>query len=377
MAAVHPILRAVRAMGPSILEVAPRIEAERQLPDELVAALTHAQVFQMYQPRTLGGPEVDPLTALAVCEELARLDGSVGWCAQVSAAVTIHLAWLDPDALEAMQATTDGPLHIAGSARPLGEAVRTEDGYRIKGHWNYASGVRHANWYLATAFVDNDDGSRVARSMLVPVADGEIVPNWDVVGMRGTGSDDFVLDDVVVPRGRTVSRHWIAKRTERLYDPRLAMVAIWAPTAGVAIGLAQGSIDALLELRDLTSTGSPTPLGQRENVQDAVAESEAITGAARSFCHEAIGEAWALLADDSADGKRELARAVARAQLSITHAMGEAVRVADLCFHAAGTNAISTGNRLERFLRDAHTAVQHAAGQQIHKRAAGRTFLDL
>jgi alkylation response protein AidB-like acyl-CoA dehydrogenase len=132
-----------------------------------------------------------------------------------------------------------------------------------------------------------------------------------------------------------------------------------------------------MELRDLTSTGSPTPLGQRENVQDAVAESEAITSAARSFCNDAIGEAWALLADDGAEGGRDLTRAVARAQLSITHAMGEAVRVADLCFHAAGTNAISTGNRLERFLRDAHTAVQHAAGQQVHKRAAGRTLLDL
>ena len=66
---------------------------------------------------------------------------------------------------------------------------------------------------------------------------------------------------------------------------------------------------------------------------------------------------------------------MARAQLSITHSLQEAVRVADLCFHAAGTNAISTGNRLERFLRDAHTAVQHAAGKQVHKQVAGRTLL--
>jgi len=363
----------VRDLAPSILDLAPRIEAERQLPDVLVRELTDARVFQMYQPRFLEGPEVDPLTAFAVGEELARCDGSVGWCAQVSAAVTVHLAWLDPDALAEMQAITDGPIHMAGSARPLGEAVRTDDGYVVKGHWNYASGVRHANWYLATAFVDNDDGSRVARSVVVPVDDGEIVPNWDVVGMRGTGSDDFVLDDAAVPRGRTVSRHWIARRSERLYDPRLAMVAIWAPTAGVALGLAQGSIDALLELRDLTSTGSPTPLGERDNVQDAMAEAEAITSAARAFCREAIGDAWDALADGRSDS--ELTRAVARAQLSITHAMSEAVRVADLCFHAAGTNAISTGNRLERYLRDTHTAVQHAAGQAIHKRAVGRTLL--
>ena len=376
MAAVHPILHAVTELGPTILDVAPRIDAERRLPDELVDSLTDARVFQMYQPRSLGGPEVDPLTAFAICEELARVDGSVGWCAQVSAAVTIHLAWLDPDALDEMQRTTGRPLHVAGSARPLGEAVRTSDGYVVKGHWNYASGIRHANWFLATAFVDNDDGSQVGRSMLVPVEDGQIVANWDVVGMRGTGSDDFVLDDVPVPRGRAVSRRWIAQRSEPLYDPRLAMVAIWAPTAGVAIGLARGSIDALLELRSVSSTGSPTPLGERPDVQDAIADAEAITSAARAFCHEAIGAAWAAVTDDEVD-PHELQRAVARAQLSITHAMGEAVRVADRCFHAAGTNAISTGNRLERYLRDTHTAVQHAAGQSIHKRGAGRVLLGL
>jgi alkylation response protein AidB-like acyl-CoA dehydrogenase len=387
MTVEHEVLSAVRALAPTILDAAPRIEAERQLPDGLVAALTDAAVFQMYQPRSMGGPELDPLAAFAVCEDLARCDGSVGWCAQVSAAVTIHLAWIDPDALAEMQAMTDGPIHMAGSARPLGDAQRTEDGYVVTGHWNYASGVRHANWYLATAFVDNADGSRVARSVVVPVADGEIVANWDVVGMRGTGSDDFVLDDVSVPRGRTVARRWVERRSEPLYDPRLGMVAIWAPTAGVAIGLAQGSIDALLELRDLTSTGSPTPLGERANVQDAVAEAEAITSAARAFCHEAIGGAWSAIASaepgssvgaaDHADrgADEDLDRMMARAQLSITHAMSEAVRVADLCFHAAGTNAISTGNRLERYLRDAHTAVQHAAGQSVHKRAVGRTLL--
>jgi len=367
------MVSAATELQPMIRRLGDRIDAERRLPQELVDALTEAEVFQMYQPRSAGGPEVHPLTGFTVCEELARVDGSVGWCAQVSAAVTVFLAWLDPDALAEMRAMSDRPLHVAGSARPLGTAVRTDDGYRVKGHWNYASGVRHANWFLATSFVEGRDGAAVPRSMLVPVTDGEIVPNWNVVGMRGTGSDDFVLDDVEVPRGRTASRHWIGLRTEPLYDPRLAMVATWAPTAGVAVGLAQGALDALVELADVGSTGSPQPLGERGSVQQAVAEAEAITSAARAFCVDAIGGAWQALEDDRTD----LGTAVARAQLSITHAMNEAVRVADRCFHAAGTNAISTANRLERFLRDAHTAVQHAAGQSIHLRASGRVLLGL
>lgn len=369
---VAPILQAVRDLAPAISDLSTEIETERRLPQQLVDDLTAAQVFQLYQPRSIGGPEVDPLTAFEVCEELARADGSVGWCAQVSAAVTVFLAWIDPDALAEMAATSDRPLHVAGSARPLGTAIRTDDGYRIKGHWNYASGVRHANWFLGTCFVDAA-GSQTTRSMLIPIEDGEVVANWDVVGMRGTGSDDFVIDDVDVPRSRIGANHWIQQRSEPLYSPKLAMIATWAPTAGVAIGLAQGALDALTNLADHTSTSSPTPLGDRDDVQQAVAEAEAITSAARAFCVEAIGGAWTALANGDEAG---LARAVARAQIAITHSMSEAVRVSDLCFHAAGTNAISTENRLERFFRDAHTAAQHAAGQSIHKRVAGRTLLN-
>jgi alkylation response protein AidB-like acyl-CoA dehydrogenase len=366
-----PMIGAVRGLGPAIRSAADRIEAERCLPEDLVATLTDARVFQMYLPRSVGGPEVHPLTGMAVVEELARHDGSVGWCAQVAAATTVFLAWLDPDAVAEMVATTPAPLHIAGSARPLGTAVRTGGGYRVSGRWNFASGVRHANWFLASAFVDGAS----PRSMLVPIGSGEIVANWDVMGMRGTGSDDYVLDGVEVPRARIAARHWIEARTEPLYDPALNMVATWAPTAGVGLGLARGAIDALIDLGERASAGSAAPLRDRPPVQAAIGEAEAIAGAARAFCVETIEELWeARLAGADRDA---LARPVARAQLAITHSLNEAVRVADLCFHAAGTNAASAANRLERFLRDAHTAVLHAAGQPVHRQVAGRVLLGL
>lgn len=266
-----------------------------------------------------------------------------------------------------------GWLHLAGSARPLGTARKGPDGLVAEGHWDYASGVRHANWFLATCMVERSDGRLAGRSMILPVTDGRIVPNWNVVGMRGTGSDDFVVDGVLVPEARIASRRWIEGRTEPLYDPRLMMVSAWAPIAGVGVGLAQGAIDALVALGTKTSAGSPVPLRDREPVQDAVARAEAITGAARAFVTETIGAAW----DSLPEGGATLNRNVARAQLAITHALNEAVRAVDITFHAAGTNAISTANRLERFLRDAHTAVQHSAGQNVHQRAAGRVILGL
>jgi indole-3-acetate monooxygenase len=369
----HEMVRAACDLGPAIDTAADQIESGRRLPDHLVEELTRVDIFQMYLPKAVGGPEVHPLTAFAVCDELARHDGSLAWCVQVAAAVTSFVAWIDPDGLAEMVDSCD-KIHLAGSARPLGEATMAEGGFTVKGHWNYASGVLHSNWFLATSFTEppRPDGPRRSRSMFVPVTDGAIVDNWDVMGMRGTGSNDFVLDDVFIPERRAAFGRWIEKRPEPLYNQRLMMAAAWAPTAGVATGLARGAIDALAELGDRSSAGSPVPLRERTAVQDAVAQAEAITRSARAFVVEALGHMWDALLTDSG-----VERAVADAHLAITHAMNEAVRVVDIAFHAAGTNAISTGNRLERFLRDTHTGVQHASGQHIHQRAAGRQLMGL
>ena len=368
----HEMIEAVRDLAPAVTDWGEEIDRERRLPDPLVEQLRAARVFEMYVPRSVGGPEVHPLTAFTVAEELARRDGSVGWCAQVAAAVTVFLAWIDPAGLAEM-IHHSGTLHLAGSARPLGHAEPVEGGYLATGHWNYASGVRHANWYLGTCFVKRSDGRSTPRSMLFPVAEGTIEANWNVMGMRGTGSDDFVLDNVFVPDRRVAGRRWIEHRPEPLYDPRLMMVAAWAPTAGVAIGLAEGALDSLIALGERSSAGSPVALREREAVQEAVGRAAAMAGAARAFVVETIEGAWNALPL----GGASLERAVSAAQLAVTHALNEAVRVADIAFHAAGTNAISTANRLERFLRDAHTAVQHSAGQPVHVRAAGRVLLGL
>jgi alkylation response protein AidB-like acyl-CoA dehydrogenase len=364
------MIEAARDLGPAIDAAADAIEQAGHLTEPLVSQLRDAGVFAMYVPKEVGGREVHPVAAFHVAEALARHDGSVGWCAQVSAAVATLAAWIDPAGLQSM-AERSGSLHFAGSARVLGHAEAVPGGFRARGHWDYASGVSHANWYLGACHVEERNGERRSRSLWLPVDEGTIAENWAVVGLRGTGSHDFIVDDVFVPTERVVHGHWIKGRYHGLYDPRLAMTAAWAPTAGVAVGLAQGAIDALTEIGGRSSTTSPVPLRARVPVQEVIGRAEAITSGCRAFAVEAFSAVMDAVAEDRGD----IARAVARAQAAITHAMNEAVRVVDLCFHAAGTNAISTGNRLERFLRDAHTAVQHAAGQAVHFQAAGATLL--
>ncbi len=367
------MVEAVRSLGPTILAAADDIEANRRLPASLVAALDDAGAYAMYVPASVGGAEVHPLTAMLVTEELARHDPSTGWCVQVSAAVTSFLAWIDPTGLAQLVDAVPA-VRLAGSARPLGTAREVEGGFEVSGHWNYVSGVRDATLVLASAVLEPRQGDPpLARSMFLPVTDGTVVANWDVMGMCGTGSDDFVLDGVFVPDERVGYKRWIDQRDEPLYDPRLAMVAAWAPTVGVACGTARGAIEELVALGGNSTTMSTDALRDRPAVQDAIGEAQALAASARAFVVDAIGAAW----DALELGAGDLGRRTAEAQLAITHALRTAVTVADLCFHAAGTSAISTGYRLQRFLRDAHTAVQHAAGHRDHFRTGGRSVLGL
>jgi alkylation response protein AidB-like acyl-CoA dehydrogenase len=154
----------------------------------------------------------------------------------------------------------------------------------------------------------------------------------------------------------------------------LLFVATWTATVANALGIARGAIDTFIELANRAhSTSSTTLLRDRPLVQAQVAEAEAILGAARAYVLTAVGAAWEAVCAGAPDPSR----AIAQARLAITHGMHEAVRAVDRVFHAAGTNAVYRKHRLERYFRDVHAAVQHAAGLHIHLENAGKVFLGL
>lgn len=379
-AGARPEVGAALAIADEARDLVDEIERAGRLPDALVDALSAAGLYQLYLPAAAGGPEADPLTTFLVTEALARVDGSLAWCVSISSAVSQYLAWLRPDVLAELGG--DPPrFRLAGSARPLGHAEPVPGGYRATGRWDFASNVLHATVYAGTCLVARGEGPPTPRAVIVPVEQGEVVPTWDVVGMRGSGSHDFQLTDVFVPEGQLASARVLRARDELLYHPRLTGVMTWSPTVGVALGLARGALDAFGELARRPTAGSPLPLRERTDVQLAVGRAEAITSAARSFVVEAVTAAWEAVGrqparlDPGADPA--LDATVARARLAITHGMQEAVRAVDLLFGAAGTAGIFTRHHLERRFRDVHVAVQHAAGLDVHLAAAARVGLGL
>lgn len=368
------VVGAAAALVPMVAAAADGIEDAGRLPDPLVRAFTETGLYHLFLPASCGGPEVDPLEAMEAIELLAAADGSAAWCAHVSSANAWQLGTLDPAVVATMALDGEPPVRFSGSARPLGAARRVPGGYRVSGRWDFASNSLHAQWYCGACVLE-EDGGRRTKAVFVPMAEGCIVPTWDVAGLRGTGSHDFELRDVFVPEERTSAGRWLKAQPGRLFAPRLSMVVNWALTAGVATGIARGALEEFAALATEGTAGAlDVPLRDRAAVQGAVGRAEALLGAARAYCREAIGAVWARAG--AADGA-ELDRLIPPARLAIVHALHSAVEVVDLLFGAAGTRAIFRRNGLERRFRDAHVAVLHGAGAAAHFEAGGRLALGL
>lgn len=372
MAAARGLVAKVRAA---------RAEGERlrHVPAPMVEALAEAGLLQMYLPRSMGGPELPPLVVFAAIEEISKADGSIGWCTMIATAVSNSMGWLDADVGRAM-AGRPADVRLAGSIRPQGRARPVDGGYRIDGHWDFASGINHARWLQCPCVIwDGEKPMRTAsgtpkvRSFLIPAESATIQDTWHVLGLRGTGSHDFTVKDVSVPESYSFSNAERPSQDGPLYDQRLFLTWVWTATVANAMGIARGALDAFVDLASRkASTTSMTLLRDRPLVQTRVAEAEANLSAARAYVQAAVGELWAR----ASQGQPDL-DAVAQARLAITHGMHASARSVDLVFHAAGTNAIYEENPFERYFRDIHVALQHGAALPAHMETAGKALLGL
>lgn len=377
---IPDVLAAALQLAPAVRAARADTEQIRQTPPALAAEITKAGIYQMYLPRSIGGPETPPLTAFRVVEELSKADGSVGWCAMIATALSMNVGRL-PAKIGRELAGTPADYRGAGSARPGGRAWEVPGGYRVKGRWNFASGIQNANWLYCTCMMMDGDtprltsaGTPLLRAMWLPRESVTIVDTWSVIGMRGTGSQDFTVDDIVVPSRRSCLPDDPPTETGALYNGRAWYVHLWTPTAANALGIARGAIDSLAEIAATeASTMSANLLRDRPMVQARLAEAEAIVNAARAYVFDAVGRLWRTLCA----GETPSDQAIAQARLALVHAMHESVRAVDKVFHAAGTNAIYTRLPLERAFRDVHVAVQHAAGLPGYFESAGKVLLGL
>lgn len=369
-----------RSLVPLVASLGVEIDRERRLPASVLDALHEAQLFRLMLPRSLDGLETDPVTFFHVIETIATADASTAWCLSQAAGCATAAAYLDP---VVARRVFGGPRAVlAWGPGPKAKAVAVEDGYRVTGTWAFASGGRHATWVGAQCPIFEADGRprldeeklQVYRTMLIPASEVEWTDIWNVVGLRGTASDQFALTDHFVRHDHSITRDFLKECREP--GPLYRMPALTCYElgfAGVALGIARASLDVFVDLaRNKVPRGMRSPIRDNAVVQSGVAQAEVRVRAARAVLLQSAQQIWSEVS--RTDGALTLDHRMTLRMVS-THAIHTARDAVDFAYNAAGTTAIFESHPLERRFRDMHTVTQQLQGRLSHFETVGAYLL--
>jgi alkylation response protein AidB-like acyl-CoA dehydrogenase len=378
------LLSAVHRLEPLIREYAEEAERNRRLSQPVVTALAEAGFFRLYLPRTLGGFEVDPLTFCQVMEALARIDGATAWCTWIASTNPPFVPTLSNQAVEEIFGK-DPQVVTAGVVFPPGKAVVRDGGYVVSGRWPYASGCQHTSWIFMMCNVFDGEQMRLTesgqpevRGMFMPTTQVTILDTWDVSGLIGTGSHDIVIEQVFVPEayswqfGAGMQPHGKHFQGPLYRYPFYGTVGV--PLGAVALGIAQGAIDACMELaHSKRSAGTTELLRDRPPFHVRLAEAVALVRSARAWLHTAVQRTWdAVLAGEPVTFAER-----ADLLLAAANATRSAASAVDIAYTIAGGTANYRHSPLQRALRDIHALTQHVLTAPHQYESAGRMLLGL
>ena len=364
------LLAAVEAVRPVLEAHLDDNEELGTLHPECVEALRASGLVTLKLPAELGGAEADPVVQMDVIEAVTLIDPAAAWCMFIAGAVTGNAASrLPDDAVAEMFAGGRFPL-MAGTLKPSGTATRVEGGYRCTGRWAWGSGVRHADYVAALLFADEP---QTVISATVPIAEVEVHDTWHVLGMKGTGSTDYSLDDVFVPDAFVSDMAVPAQRRGgALY--RLGMPGfVVNEHASFAIGLARRALLATAELAASKKRGylAVTTIADRAVVQRAVGEGDLRLTAVRALMVDVLDRLFASAAEGPAPADLQ-----AEARAAAVLATDESLAVVSAMFRHAGGTAVFLQHVLQRCLRDLYVAQSHYVVSDVAYEEHGRLVLE-
>jgi len=372
-------LRRARELAPVIAAAADEIERRRELPEAVIDALVERGLFRLLLPRSLGGAELLPADFVPVIEEIAKADASTAWCLNQASGCSMTAAYLEPGAACEI---FGGPRGILAWGPGPGTARVVDGGYRVSASWSFASGSHNATWLgCHVPIVEADgtprlhpDGGPVVRTMLFPKSSAKMTDIWHVIGLKGTGSDRFSVEDLFVPQRHSATRDDDTRREKGLLYRFSSLQLYAAGFAGVAMGIARRTLDAFVALaRDKVPFRSAGALRDNQLIQSQVAQAEARLCAARVFLMGSLEE---VTAEVARTGHITLDQRMT-IRLASTFAIHQSVQVVDTAYHAAGSTAIFNENSFERRFRDIHTVSQQLQGRQEHFETVGQYLLGL
>lgn len=349
-----------------LAEQAGEMDAQRRLTDTVVEALDEAELLSVGAPNAFGGPPVDLDTMFEICYELGRGCASVAWVWMIWNLHSWYLGYASPEAQEELYA--DGPRVIISSGyNPRGATVEMVDGgCMLTGRWSFSSGIDYAKWMLVSA---NLPGmvrplGGIGHLMLVERKDVTINDDWQVMGMKGTGSKGFAIEDpVFVPSYRFLDMLGAEAGNARIEHGRPSYgvpneVSIQHITAAPFVGSAQTAVDLITEdMKTRKNSLSGASKAEAVNIQMRIGEAAAEVDAALSRARTDLVELMA------AGGRGETISVEERATQRLHHAynMLLARRAITRIFDISGSPGMFTRSPLSRIFCDVYAGSKHFA----------------
>ena len=370
-----------RELIPLLDRAGDRIEQMRRIPDDVLDALHDARMFRLLLPRTYDGEEVEPATHFQVIEQIAQGDASVAWCMGQGSGVSMSAAYLKPHIAETVFGGKRAVV-ATGPNNSTAKATAVDGGYRATGTWGFASGSPQAAYMLGHCMVHEPDGTLrldadgkplERRTMVFPKSSATMADDWNVMGLKGTGSVSYSVNDLFVPDDYSFMRESDTDRREPGALYRFSMYNMFGVGfAGVGLGVARRVLDDFIKLAMTKKPyGSPTLLCDSSQIQSQVGLAEARLQSSRTWVIETFRQLYAAVAQ----GLRFTPEMRIQNRIVTAHAIQQACEVMHFVYHAAGATAIFEGNPFERRFRDLNVVTQQGQGQFANYEQLGLTLM--
>ena len=366
-----------RSLQSLIAREADEIERTRRLTPAVTSALIENGLYRSLLPKSLGGIEAPLEVFMRMQEEIAKADASTAWCLGQCSVCAMTAAYLDPDAANDIFNVAPGILAWGAIAHDV-RAV--PGGYQANARWEFASGSRQASWLGAHVRVAEPDGtprckkdgSPEIRTILFPVTDATLYDVWDVIGLRGTGTDSYSVDNLFIPEKFAALRDDPSALRERgpLYKLSTNMV-FGMGFAATSLGVARATLDSAVDLARGKTPQGLKAMRENNSVQGLVGRTEASLRAARAYLYATAAEVWRDLV--RGDPITEAHRIALR--IAATWTIHQSASVVDTAYRMAGATAVFAANKFERRFRDMHAIAQQIQARDTHYEDAGKAIL--
>lgn len=371
---VDALLRQIDGIGPTLEANAAENDALGKLNQPTLDALLPLRMSHIFAAETLGGAQLSPTQGLRLIDAITYHSGAAGWVSMVHACIGAMSAAFLPDTAIARLFSEGSDNRFSGQGTPTGMLKKVDGGYLLNGKWSYASGIYHATYTHTAALLDDgtgqpakdDNGNVIVLCAHAPVQDHDLLGNWNVLGLKGTGSIDYGAKDVFIAEDMVFPILTAEPQRQKEFFS-LGVIGLAAiGHSGWAIGASRRMMDEIAKFAR-SKTGRSGLLGESDKFWFDYGRAEARVRAARAF----LFEVWS-----DVEASIEAGDSVSTRQLSLIHLAKSEVHEAgaeacDFAYRAAGGASLRDGT-MQRIYREMMTAVQHFTINPNIVGAAGR-----